>query len=256
MHPYYENSQFKKNSINYQLMLKIFNGNLLAKQLMEQMKVKGRPSLSIIMVGDSVASKSFINRKLKACEFVGIDAKLYQFDQLEQDKLIRHIQSLDTDGILVQLPLPSYLNRSIIEAIPVEKDVDCLHSANLEKLIVQGELNPLLPCTAAAVLQILDYYNINLAGQKVTVIGRSVLVGLPLSLLLMKRNATVTVCHKQTSNIQEHILNADIGAIVIDVGINRAENNKIVGDVNFDLVSKKASIITPVPGEIQLTSGN
>ncbi|CAD8102711.1 unnamed protein product [Paramecium primaurelia] len=227
------------------------------------------PKLGICLVGDSPASKSYVNRKLKACQEINIDAELFNFSEnVEQDQLIKHIQSMNHDGILVQLPLPLHLNKlDIIHSIPYEKDVDCLHMHNLQRILVYGELCEMLPCTPAAVLQILDYYDVNVIGKKVTVIGRSFLVGLPLSLLLQKRNATVTVCHRETLNLDQHIMNADIvisaaghpklvrnvkqGAIVIDVGISQGEKKgRIVGDVDIDVVKNQASLITPVPGGV------
>ncbi|CAD8079699.1 unnamed protein product [Paramecium primaurelia] len=249
----------------------IFNGNQLANSILQTLRVtsKIKPKLGICLVGDSPASKSYVNRKLKACQEINIDAELFNFSEnVEQDQLIKHIQSMNHDGILVQLPLPLHLNKlDIIHSIPYEKDVDCLHMHNLQRILVYGELCEMLPCTPAAVLQILDYYDVNVIGKKVTVIGRSFLVGLPLSLLLQKRNATVTVCHRETLNLDQHIMNADIvisaaghpklvrnvkqGAIVIDVGISQGEQKgRIVGDVDFNVVKNQASIITPVPGGV------
>ena len=228
------------------------------------------PKLGVILVGDNPASISYIKGKGKACEEVGMDFELMSLAaDVGQATLIEKIemwnQDPSIDGILVQLPLPKgydYDEKYILEMVKPSKDVDGLTSFNAGKLFLGEEC--FAPCTPLGVMEILKYCQIDLCGKNVVVVGRSNLVGLPLSRLLIGANATVTVCHSKTNNLKEVCQRADVlivtigkaryinheyvkdGAVVIDVGVNRVDG-KLYGDVDFDSVKDKASIITPVP---------
>ena len=230
------------------------------------------PGLAVVIVGDNPASMVYIRNKKKACEQVGINS--YEIalpaDISEADLLERVIQ-LNNDesvhGILVQLPLPAHINEeTIINAIDPKKDVDAFHPSNVGRIMI-GNYS-FLPCTPAGIMDLLDYYNISISGKKCVVLGRSNIVGKPMAHLLLEKNGTVTVCHSRTAELKEETKNADIlvvaigkpefvtadmvkdGAVVIDVGINRTEDGKLVGDVDFAGVSNVASYITPVPGGV------
>ena len=230
------------------------------------------PGLAVVIVGDNPASMVYIRNKKKACEQVGINS--YEIalpaDISEADLLERVIQ-LNNDesvhGILVQLPLPAHINEeTIINAIDPKKDVDAFHPSNVGRIMI-GNYS-FLPCTPAGIMDLLDYYNISISGKKCVVLGRSNIVGKPMAHLLLEKNGTVTVCHSRTADLKEETKNADIlvvaigkpefvtadmvkdGAVVIDVGINRTEDGKLVGDVDFAGVSNVASYITPVPGGV------
>ena len=263
--------------------------NSIKKEVTREIKRTGNtPGLGIVLVGDNPASKIYVNMKKKACQKVG-----FQYTQVNlpsnstESDVIRHINYLnysnDMDGIMVQLPLPPHLNtRKILDQVLVNKDVDCFHTENFGKLSLSvneennennenneiTQSNGILPCTPRGIITILDKYNIYIKGTNVTVIGASNIVGLPLSLLLLKRGATVSICHIDTQDFREFTRNADIvvaatgnpnlikkkdikkDAIVIDVGINRLESGEIVGDVDYTEVKDKASFITPVPGGV------
>lgn len=244
----------------------------LKEKINKAIKIVNRaPSLAVILVGDDPASHIYVNSKIKQANSVGIDSfdiKLPS-DILETDliEVINKLNQDDTvDGILIQLPLPSHLNSGkLLDLVKPEKDVDGFSVLNQGKLFQNR--NAIISATPKGIMNLIDNYNIELKGLNCTVIGRSLIVGLPIAKLLIDRNATVTTCHRHTSNLKEHTINADLivvatgqvnlitadmvkeGVIIIDVGINRI-GKKICGDVDFDNVSKKASYITPVPGGV------
>ena len=231
------------------------------------------PCLSTILVGDDPASTIYVRNKHRACAEVGIETKDNKISSsIEEKNLIELIKSLNDDpsvhGILMQLPLPAHINQfNVINAINPQKDVDGLTYYNAGLLLNKRSL--FIPCTPLGVMELLKYYNIELRGKDVVIVNRSILVGKPIALLLLDKDATVMICHSHTKNINEKVKNADIvitavgnrklftlkeesvkdGVVVIDIGITR-ENGKIKGDVDFENVSKKASWITPVPGGV------
>lgn len=232
-----------------------------------------KPQLTIILVGDDPASLSYIKAKRKASELIGIATNFLNFrpEEMTTEKLIHIIQELNHDpkvtGILVQLPLPSHLAApEIMKSIDPQKDVDGFTAYNLGKMFIGKEFELLAPCTPLGVIRILEHYKIPVEGKEVVVVGSSNLVGKPLAAMLINRKATVTVCHSKTKDLASHTKRAEIlivavgkaklitaemvkdGAVVLDVGTNRGEDGKLVGDVDFDEVSKKVSAITPVPG--------
>lgn len=232
----------------------------------------GVPCLAVVLVGDDPASKVYVRNKKRACEYCGIKSLEYILDKnASEQQLLDLIDVLNNEptvhGILVQLPLPPHINeQKIINAISEQKDVDAFHPANVGRLMTG---NPdFLPCTPAGVMEMLKKYNIETSGKDCVIIGRSNIVGKPMAMLMLSANSTVTICHSKTKNLKEKCLSADIliaaigkpkfvtadmvkdGAVVIDVGINRTEDGKLCGDVDFDEVSKKASYITPVPGGV------
>lgn len=232
----------------------------------------GVPCLAVVLVGDDPASKVYVRNKKRACEYCGIKSLEYILDKTAtEQELLDLIEVLNNEptvhGILVQLPLPPHINeQNIINAISEKKDVDAFHPANVGRLMT-GDPD-FLPCTPAGVMEMLKKYNIETAGKDCVIIGRSNIVGKPMAMLMLAANSTVTICHSKTKNLKEKCLSADIliaaigkpkfvtadmvkeGAVVIDVGINRTEDDKLCGDVDFDEVSKKASYITPVPGGV------
>lgn len=263
----------------------LLDGKSLAKEIESELKTKivrleksiGRPpGLAVIMVGDNPASAVYVRNKEKACQRVGITSMGQHFPadttQAELEQAIAQLNQDDrVDGILVQLPLPKHLDSiALLHRIDPDKDADGLHPINLGKL-VRSEAG-LRSCTPAGVMRLLQEYDIAVAGKRAVVVGRSILVGKPVALMLLEQNATVTMAHSRTQNLPEVCRDADIlvaavgkpemitrnmvkpGAIVIDVGINRIATNegksKLVGDVAFDEVSTFASHITPVPGGI------
>ena len=227
--------------------------------------------LAVILVGNDPASQIYVANKKKACEQLDIISKEYILPaNTSQEELLALIQELNADktvnGILCQLPLPKGLDeKAVIAAINYDKDVDAFHPVNVGKIMI-GDYD-FLPCTPAGVMEMLNYYNIDINGKECVVIGRSNIVGKPMGMLLLHKNGTVTICHSRTKNLSEVTRRADIlvaavgkakfvtadmvkpGAVVIDVGMNR-ENGKLCGDVDFDAVSQKASYITPVPGGV------
>lgn len=231
------------------------------------------PCLATILVGDDPASTIYVRNKHRACSEVGIKTKDNKIDSsIEEKQLLDLIKSLNEDpsihGILMQLPLPPQINQfNVINAINPKKDVDGLTYYNAGLLL--NKKSVFIPCTPLGVMELLRYYNIELKGKDVVIVNRSILVGKPIALLLLDKDATVTICHSHTKNINEKVRNADIvitavgnrklftlreesvkdGVIVIDIGITR-ENGKIKGDVDFENVSRKASWITPVPGGV------
>ena len=231
-----------------------------------------RPELAVIIVGDDPASRVYVNNKKKACEFVGFVSQEYALpENTTQETLSQLIEQLNQDknvnGILCQLPLPKHLDeKAVIAQIAPEKDVDAFHYTNVGKIMV-GDFE-FLPCTPSGIMEMLDYYHIEISGKECVVLGRSNIVGKPMAMLLLHKNGTVTVCHSRTQNLKEVCQRADIlvvaigkpcfvtadmvkdGAVVIDVGINRKADGKLCGDVDFAEVEKKASYITPVPGGV------
>lgn len=234
----------------------------------EIVRKKITPSLTVIQIGDNKASDIYVRNKKKACEEVGIKFELLKFnDTISQDVVINEIKRLNDDvmvnGILVQLPLPIGFDEGlIINSINLVKDVDGLTYQNVGNLVLENDC--LAPCTPLGVMELLDMYNVNLSKKNVCLIGRSNLVGKPLIQMLLKRDATVSICHSKSVDIKNYTKMADVlivaaghpnlvtknmvkdGAVVIDVGINK-ENDYLCGDVDFKEVSKKASLITPVP---------
>ncbi len=237
------------------------------------LKEKGiEAKLAVVIVGDDPASRVYVNNKKKACEACGIISEEYALPaETTEEELLRLVNELndraDVNGILVQLPLPKGLNeKAVIEAIRADKDVDAFHAANVGKIMI-GEYD-FLPCTPAGVMEILKHYDCDPEGKNCVVIGRSNIVGKPMAMLLLHDNGTVTICHSRTLNLKKITKEADIlvaavgkpkflkadmvkpGAVVIDVGIHRMEDGKLCGDVDFEKVNDKASMITPVPGGV------
>jgi methylenetetrahydrofolate dehydrogenase (NADP+)/methenyltetrahydrofolate cyclohydrolase len=231
-----------------------------------------QPKLAVILVGDNPASLSYIKQKRKACEKTGIEWVQFDYDtNLSQAELLDKIEELNQDysvhGILIQLPLPDHFEvPKVIRAIDPHKDVDGFTAYNLGKMFLSTEFEDLPPCTPAGVIKMLEYYNIKVEGMDATIVGASNIVGKPLSIMLLNRGATPTICHIKTKDLKKHTLNADLlcvavgkinlitedmvkeGAVVIDIGINRTEDGKLRGDCDFEKISAKASYITPVPG--------
>lgn len=235
-------------------------------------KTGKKPGLAVIIVGDDPASKVYVRSKIKACTEIGMESRLYEMSaECEETEIINKIRELNVDksidGILIQLPLPEKFNEGkILDTVSVKKDVDCFTHLNLGKVFL-NEKDSLKPCTPSGVIELLTRYNIDFKGKKVVIIGRSNIVGKPLALMFINLGATVTVCNSHTPDISQYTCEADIlvsavgkadfikenmvkdGAIVVDVGINRVDG-KLIGDVDFEKVSKKTSFITPVPGGV------
>ena len=237
------------------------------------MKAEGKNAcLAVIQVGNDPASSVYVNNKKKGCEFIGIESLSYELpEETTEDELLDLIQKLNGDdkvnGILVQLPLPKHIDEDkVIQTITPSKDVDGFHPHSVGCLCI-GQKG-YVSCTPAGIIQLLKRSNIEIAGKECVIIGRSNIVGKPMSLLMLRENATVTVAHSRTENLKEVCKRADIlivavgkpkmvtadyvkeGAVVIDVGIHRNENNKLCGDVDFDDVAPHCSAITPVPGGV------
>ena len=262
--------------------MNILDGKKCSQEILDKIKEKVDalknsnkrvPGLAVIIVGNNPASKIYVNSKVKACEKVGFYSKAIFLDEnISQAELLENIQALNNDenidGILVQLPLPKHLNEDeICNAIDTSKDVDGFKAENLGKVML-GKEDGMVPCTPQGIMYLLDSIkDINLYGMNGVVIGRSNIVGKPISSLLINRGVTTTVCNSRTKNIEDVLRNADIivaalgkpkflkenmvkeGAIIVDVGINRVDG-KLCGDVDFENVSKLASFITPVPGGV------
>lgn len=231
-----------------------------------------RPGLAVIIVGEDHASQVYVRNKKRGCEEVGMHSEEYALPtETTEEELLALIDKLNNDsqihGILVQLPLPAHLDaEKVILAINPEKDVDAFHPQNVGKIMI-GNFS-FLPCTPAGVMELLKHYQIDLCGKNCVIIGRSNIVGKPQAMLMLKENATVTICHSKTKNLTEITKNADVlvaaigkagfvtadmvkeGAVVVDVGINRTADGKLCGDVDFETVRAKASYITPVPGGV------
>lgn len=260
--------------------VKILNGNELSKKIrlelkaqVDELKSKGiNPGLAVVLVGQDPASQIYVGRKRKACEELGINSYPYLLDESTSEvQLLSLISELNADknvsGILVQLPLPKHINEEkVILAISPDKDVDAFHPLNAGRIMTG---NPaFLPCTPAGVIELIHESGMQIEGKDCVVVGRSNIVGKPMAMLLLEANGTVTVCHSKTRDLQEICRRADVlvaaigkpefikgsfikpGAVVIDVGMNRLENDKLVGDVEFAGASEVASAITPVPGGV------
>lgn len=261
--------------------MQIIDGKKVSAQVKQEVKNETEllkkeysitPGLAVVIVGDDPASRVYVNNKKKACELVGFHSEEYALPvETTQEELLSLVKKLnekkDINGILVQLPLPKHLDdKAVIEAINPLKDVDAFHAVNVGKIML-GEYD-FLPCTPAGVMEMLHYYNIEVSGKNCVVIGRSNIVGKPMAMLLLHENGTVTICHSRTKNLAEICSKADIlvaavgrpkfvtadmvkeGAVVIDVGMDRDENGKLCGDVDFENVKDKCSYITPVPGGV------
>ena len=260
--------------------MEILDGKKLSNEIIEELKVrcdelkeKGiKPKFAVIMVRNDKASQIYVKNKRKACERIGIECvECFLDENIQQKELIDKIKELNSDntihGILLQSPIPKHLNiNEAFETISPKKDVDGFNPTNVGKLCLNQ--NTFVSCTPFGIIKLLDKYGIDLAGKKVTIIGRSNIVGKPLIQCFLNKNATVTICHSKTDDIKEHTKDADIvvvaigkpkflkenmvkkNSVIIDVGINRDDNGKIIGDVDFENVSKKSSYITPVPGGV------
>ena len=261
-------------------MAKIIDGKSIAQQIRCEIKEETkqliqqgvRPGLAVVIVGEDSASKVYVRNKIKGCEEVGFYSENYELPaETTEDELLGLIQKLNNDpaihGILVQLPLPKHLDEyKVIAAIDPKKDVDAFHIQNVGKIML-GQYD-FLPCTPAGVMKLLEYSGIDVAGKDCVIVGRSNIVGKPQAMLMMHANATVQICHSKTKNLAEKTAAADIlvvaigkakfitgdmikeGAVVVDVGMDRDENGKLCGDVDFDSCFEKASYITPVPGGV------
>lgn len=261
-------------------MAQIIDGKAISTQIKDELKQKAAEykangvniCLCVIQVGDNPASTTYVRNKKKGCEYIGIDSLSYELpESTTEEELLKLIDDLNKDskvnGILVQLPLPKHINEDkVIKAISPLKDVDGFHPESVGALCI-GQKG-FVSCTPAGIIQLLMRNNIDIAGKECVVLGRSNIVGKPLSILMLRENATVTIAHSKTQNLKEVCKRADIlivaigkplfvnseyvkdGAVVIDVGINRDENNKLCGDVDYDDVFDKCSYITPVPGGV------
>ena len=243
------------------------------KEEVEALKKQGvSVGLAVIIVGNNPASRTYVNNKKKACEAAGIVSEEYALpEETTQEELLALVEELNRkdsiNGILCQLPLPKQLDEeAVIAAISEKKDVDAFSAVNVGHIMI-GDYT-FLPCTPAGIMEILRHYNIDVAGKECVVIGRSNIVGKPMAMLLLHQNGTVTICHSKTKNLKDvtsradilvaavgipHFVTADMvkeGAVVIDVGMDRDENGKLCGDVDFAAVEPKASYITPVPGGV------
>ncbi len=262
----------------------ILDGKQLSNEILSQLKKRvellihsnSRPGLGVILVGDNKESITYVNMKQKACENLGILTESHTFPKnVTQELILQTIETMNRNqrihGILVQLPLPGHINvNTIMNSISYEKDIDGFHTMNAGKLF-QNKDYLFSPCTPRGCIELLEHYNIDVKGMNITIIGCSNIVGLPLSMLLLHKGATVTICHINTVSTKDHCLHSDIiisccgvphlvqedwineGTIVIDIGTNKVNVNgqlKLVGDVDFENVKKKASYITPVPGGV------
>lgn len=263
------------------MMAQIIDGKAISRQVREEIaaevvkfkeKYNCAPGLAVVIVGNDPASQVYVRNKKRGCEEVGFYSESYELSEnTTQEELIALVEKLNNDdkihGILVQLPLPKHLNETeVLLKIKPEKDVDAFHPYNVGKIMIGN--HDLLPCTPAGVMVLLEKSGIDVTGKKCVVIGRSNIVGKPMAMLLLHANGTVTICHSKTQNLADICREADIlvasigkpefvkgdmvknGAIVVDVGINRLESGKLVGDVCFAEVEPRASYITPVPGGV------
>lgn len=260
--------------------MKILDGKAVSLKVKESVKVRAdelkkfgvEPTLAVVLVGEDKASQTYVRAKEKACNEYGIKSVAHRLSEnTTQNELLALINVLNLDdsihGILVQLPLPKHIDTNVVlAAIDPRKDVDGFHAVNVGKLV--SGLDGFVPCTPLGVMEILKEYGIDVAGLNAVVIGRSNIVGKPMANLLLNASATVTVTHSKTKNLKEICKNADLiiaaigkpfflkadmvkdGAVVVDVGINRLDDGRLVGDVDFDEVAPKCSYITPVPGGV------
>ncbi len=261
-------------------MAKIIDGKAISAEIKEELKEKVAEykkqgveiTLAVVKVGNDPASAVYVRNKEKACEYVGITSRTLALpEETTEEELLKVVNDLNEDkavnGILVQLPLPKHIDESkVLLAIDSNKDVDGFHPVNVGKMVIGEET--FLPCTPAGIIEMLKRTDVEISGKECVVIGRSNIVGKPMSMLMLKENATVTIAHSRTKDLKEVTKRADIliaaigkakfvtadyvkeGAVIIDVGMDRDENGKLCGDVDFDLVSQVASAITPVPGGV------
>ena len=261
-------------------MYQIIDGKKVSQKVKDELKIKVEklkesgifPGLAVIIVGNDSASRVYVNNKKKACEYIGIRSEEYALpEETTEEELLALVKELnekkDIHGILCQLPLPKHINEeTILNSIDPKKDVDAFHPVNVGKIMI-GNFD-FLPCTPAGVMELIEETGIDLTGKQCVVVGRSNIVGKPQAMLLLHKNATVTICHSKTKDLKEVCKTADIlvaavgkakfvtedmvkeGAVVIDVGMNRDENGKLCGDVDFENVKDKTSYITPVPGGV------
>jgi len=262
-------------------MAEILKGKVVADKIKERMmeeikelKEKGKiPTLAIVRLGDNPDDISYENSIIKNCEKVGIETKVFERDtNISTEELISLIEDLNSDntisGILVFRPLPKHIDEAKVrEAVNPSKDVDCMHPLNLAK-VFEGDFSGFAPCTPKAAMEILLSNNIDLEGKNVVIVNRSMVLGKPLAMMMLKHNATVTICHSKTKNLQEITRNADIvvtalgkakffnrdyfneNSICIDIGVSLDDEGNLSGDINFDEVSQLVSKITPVPGGV------
>lgn len=262
--------------------MKILDGRKVSKEILLKVSKEVQrlnfehihPKIAVILVGKDEASISYISQKQKACAMTGIEWEQFDYEPtITTEELIEKIEELNKDesmhGILVQLPLPKHIYvPDVIRAIEPKKDVDGFTAYNLGKMFLGTEFEHLAPCTPRGVIRLLEYYEIPIQGKEVVVVGHSNIVGKPLAAMLLNREATVTICHVHTKNLASHTKRADIlcvavgkrnlitedmvkkGAVVVDIGINKLENGKLCGDVDFEKVADKTSYITPVPGGV------
>ena len=262
-------------------MAQLIDGKAVSAKVKEQVRLETQaliekhgitPGLAVVIVGNDPASRVYVNNKKKACEAVGFKSFEYALpEETTQEELLELVETLNADpnvnGILVQLPVPKQIDdKAIINAISPAKDVDAFHPENVGRIMI-GDYS-FLPCTPAGAMELIDSTGIEVAGKRCVVIGRSNIVGKPMAMLLLHRSGTVTICHSRTQDLASVTREADIlvaavgranfvtadmvkeGAVVIDVGINRLENGKLCGDVDFAAVEPKACAITPVPGGV------
>lgn len=258
----------------------ILDGKMVSRKLLDEVAQQigalpgpAKPRLSVILVGNDPASEVYVGRKIKSSAKVGVESELLRFpDTMAEEHLITEIETLnnraDVDGILVQLPLPKHINTErVLDTVLPDKDVDGFHPMNLGRLVM-GIEPPAMPCTPAGIIRLMDEYNLKLEGIRAAVVGRSNIVGKPVSMMLLHRNATVTMCHSRTNNLEDILRDSDLviaaagkqdliraemvkpGAIVVDVGINRTTEGKLCGDVDFEACKSRAGYITPVPGGV------
>ena len=261
-------------------MAQLIDGKAIAAEITEEMRLRAQalrekgivPCLAVILAGNDPASEIYVRNKRRACKRAGIESRMIRLDQnVSREEILREIHALNQDpavhAVLVQLPLPGHLDETeILSAVLPEKDADGFHPLNAGRLLT-GEKG-VLPCTPAGCMELLRRTGVSLSGAEAVVIGRSNIVGKPMSLLLLRENCTVTLCHSRTKNLAEHVRRADVvicavgrpglvtgemikpGATVIDVGINRLADGRVVGDADFEPVSAVAGAITPVPGGV------
>lgn len=255
----------------------ILDGKALSQKILDECREKAeklKPTLAVILVGDDPASAIYVRNKKIACEKAGLRSLSFEYPAtFSQEELLHKIEELNRDpeitGFIVQSPLPKHISEPlVIRAIDPKKDVDGFHAYNIGKMFLSKDFEDLPPATPAGIIRLLNEYGIDPAGKEAVVVGRSNIVGKPIAMMLLNRNATVTVCHSKTADLKAHTLRADIlvvaigkaefitgdmvkpGAVVIDVGMNRLPSGKLVGDVEFDTAKEHAAYITPVPGGI------
>ena len=259
---------------------KILDGKAVSQRIKDELKEEVsalknagiNPGLAVIIVGEDPASRIYVNNKKKACEYIGVKSFEYALPgDTTQEELVKLVEELnenpEIDGILCQLPVPKHIDdKAIINTIRPDKDVDAFHAVNVGKIMI-GDYD-FLPCTPAGVMELIKESGIDISGKECVVIGRSNIVGKPMAMLLLHAHGTVTICHSRTKDLAETVRRADIvvaavgvpelitgdmikgGAVVIDVGMNRLADKRLVGDVAFEGAAEKASAITPVPGGV------